>query len=67
MRSKILAVVALIVPAVSFAAVPALDTAAATTYLETNAGGAIVAIGLVMLTLAGLAVAVKWAKATFFG
>ncbi|WP_411887828.1 hypothetical protein [Hydrocarboniphaga effusa] len=36
-------------------------------YLETNAGGGIVAIGLVMLALSGLAVTIKWVKATFFG
>lgn len=51
----------------AIAAVPALDVTAATSYLETNAGGGIAAIGVVMLTLAGLAVAIKWVKATFFG
>lgn len=63
---KLCALVALS-PALAFAAVPALDVTDATTYLETNAGGGIAAIGVVMLTLAGLAVAIKWVKATFFG
>lgn len=49
------------------AAVPALDTTAAVTYLETNAGGGMNAIGVVVLSLAGLAMAISWVKATFFG
>jgi hypothetical protein len=52
---------------IASASVPALDVTDATTYLETNAGGGIAEIGVVMLTLAGLAVAIKWVKATFFG
>lgn len=49
------------------AAMPALDPAAAVTYLETNAGGGIAAVGLAVITLAALAMAVSWIKATFFG
>lgn len=57
----------LLVVGVAQASVPALEVTSATSYLETNAGGGIAAIGVVMLTLAGLAVAIKWVKATFFG
>lgn len=65
---NILAVAVLsLLASVAHAAVPALDVTSATGYLETNAGGGIAAIGVVMLTLAGLAVAIKWVKATFFG
>lgn len=49
------------------AAMPALDPAAAVTYLETNAGGGIAEVGVAVLSLAALAMAVTWIKATFFG
>lgn len=49
------------------AAVPALDVTDAVTYLETNAGGGMAEIGVVVLALAGLAMAISWVKATFFG
>ena len=51
----------------SMAAVPALDVSDAVTYLETNAGGGISAVGIAVLSLAGLAMAISWIKATFFG
>lgn len=49
------------------AAVPAFDAAAANTYLESNAGAGIALVGLTIVTLAALAIAIKWIKATFFG
>lgn len=49
------------------AAVPALDVTDAVTYLETNAGGGMAEVGGIVLLLAGLAMAVTWIKATFFG
>lgn len=49
------------------AAMPALDPATAVTYLETNAGGGMAEIGLAVITLAALAMAITWIKATFFG
>lgn len=55
------------VPMIASAQVAAIDYGDALTYLETNAGGGMVAIGAVILTLAGLGVAIKWVKATFFG
>jgi len=54
-------------PLYSFAVVAAPDTAATVTYLETNGPVVIAAIGGVMLTLAGVAVLFKWAKASVFG
>jgi len=51
----------------AFAVVAAPDTAATVTYLETNGPAVIAAIGGVMLTLAGVAVLFKWAKASVFG
>ena len=51
----------------AFAVVAAPDTAATVTYLETNGPTVIAAIGGVMLTLAGVAVLFKWAKASVFG
>lgn len=51
----------------AFATVAAPDTAATVTYLETNGPIVIAAIGGVMLTLAGVAVLFKWAKASVFG
>ncbi|WP_281783647.1 hypothetical protein [Sinimarinibacterium flocculans] len=51
----------------TWAQVGALDASAAATYLEDNAGGAMLLIGAAVLTLAGLGVAIKWTKATFFG
>ena len=70
MKQKIslalLSAVALASPA-AFAVVAAPDTAATVTYLETNGPLVIAAIGGVMLTLAGVAVLFKWAKASVFG
>jgi len=51
----------------AFAVVAAPDTATTVTYLETNGPTVIAAIGGVMLTLAGVAVLFKWAKASVFG
>lgn len=52
-------------PALAVVAAP--DTAATVAYLETNGPTVIAAIGGVMLTLAGVAVLFKWAKASVFG
>lgn len=50
----------------AFAAVPETLTSAATT-LGTDGVSAISTVGGIMLTLAGVAVLFKWAKASFFG
>lgn len=57
---------ALIAPE-AFAQVAAPDTTATVDYLELNGPIVIAAIGGVMLTLAGVAVLFKWAKASVFG
>lgn len=44
-----------------------VDVSAATTTLTTEGGAAITLVGQAMLTLAGIAIAFKWAKAAFFG
>jgi hypothetical protein len=68
---KYLAPVALVATAFvapdALAQVAAPDTADTVTYLETNGPVVIAAIGGVMLTLAGVAVLFKWAKASVFG
>lgn len=51
----------------ALAVVPAPDTESTVDYLETNGPVVIAAIGGVMLTLAGVAVLFKWAKASVFG
>lgn len=57
---------ALVAPAVSFAALPPeLETAVTT--LQTDGSSAIAMVGAAMLTLAGVAILFKWAKAAFFG
>lgn len=45
----------------------AIDVSAATTALVTDGTTAISAVGVALLTLAGVAVVYKWAKAAFFG
>jgi len=70
MRNKLFSALPLVLSIVSFpalAVVAAPDTAATVTYLETNGPILIAAIGGVMLTLAGVAVLFKWAKASVFG
>ncbi len=45
----------------------AVDVSAAATTFLTDGTAAVSAIGAAMITLAGVAVTYKWAKATFFG
>jgi hypothetical protein len=45
----------------------AVDVSGPVTAFTTDGTAAITAIGAAMLTLAGIAVTYKWAKATFFG
>lgn len=63
----VLAASAALIAPDAFAVVPAPDTAATVAYLEANGPLVIAAIGGVMLTLAGVAVLFKWAKASVFG
>lgn len=60
------AVAVMVVPMESHAAIAALDVSAATTYLEDNASTNMTDIAQVLFGLAGLAVAIRWVKATFF-
>lgn len=55
------------VSAEALAVVPALDASTAVAYLEDNAGTNMSEVGVVVFTLAGLAMAITWVKATFFG
>lgn len=50
----------------SLAAIADLDVSAGATYLETNASDNMSNIATVLFSLAGLAVAIRWVKATFF-
>lgn len=70
MKLKKLAVIAAAVIATAVAASPAMaaiDVSAATTALGTDGSDAIETVGSAMLTLSGIAVVFKWAKAAFFG
>lgn len=60
---------AIIMPVMSYAqeVLPTVDVTTAVSTLTTDGGAAIAAIGGAMLTLAGIAIAFKWAKAAFFG
>lgn len=51
----------------AFAVYPAVDSSAGTDYLEANVGPAMIAISVVLFSLAGIAMGIKWVKATFFG
>lgn len=48
-------------------AMAAIDVSSAVTALTTDGTAAITAVGGALLTLAGIAVVFKWAKAAFFG
>jgi len=59
---------AAIAPEVMAQATPAaLSVSDATTYLQTNAQTNMTTVGGVMFVLAGIAVAITWVKAQFFG
>lgn len=45
---------------------PALDTSALSTYITTTIGGNVLAVGTAVLTLAAIAMGIRWVKATFF-
>ncbi len=47
--------------------VAALDVSQGTSYLQTNASTNMSTIAVVLFILAGLAMAIVWVKATFFG
>lgn len=64
--TALLVVAAAVSPVTAQAAIAALDVTAGTTYLETNASTNMTAIAEVLFSLAGLAVAIRWVKATFF-
>lgn len=51
----------------AFAAPDPLVITDAVTYLETNVGDNVILVGVAMISLAALAVAVKWVKAAIFG
>lgn len=51
----------------ALAAVDPLDVSSAVTYLETNVGDNVILVGVAMISLAALAVAIKWVKAAIFG
>ena len=65
----LMAVVALTVFSIEpvMAQTAALDASVGTEYLETNAATNMALVAVVLFTLAGLAMAIKWVKATFFG
>ena len=48
------------------AEIAALDVSTANTYLETNASTNMTLIGTTLFGLSGLAVSIRWIKATFF-
>lgn len=60
------AVVLTVVTPVVLAAPPDLDVDAATTYLDTQVGGGMQSVAVVVFGLAAMAMGIKWIKATFF-
>ncbi|WP_428384188.1 hypothetical protein [Nevskia ramosa] len=56
-----------LMPPEAAAQVAALDASTAISYLEDNASTNMTQVGVVVFTLAGLAMAITWVKATFFG
>lgn len=68
MKKQIVVLSAVFLSAVAASpAMAAIDVSAATTALVTDGTAAISAVGVALLTLAGIAVVYKWAKAAFFG
>lgn len=45
---------------------PVLDLSAVTTYVTTTIAGQVIAVGTAVITLAAVAMGIKWVKATFF-